>query len=370
MIANEAGTFNAVSPPKTGTERTNFLPYIHNLRGLAILIIVGAHVRGFGHHWATNYDDFQYLRSLFDNGTILFVFIAGFLFPHLTHNNFKFGSYFTQKMKVVILPYVLISIPVIFYRVHLENHRMIWAPTFHENPIVVKWFLYFVTGMHLAPVWFIPMIFLVYLTSPLLHRLDNAKFYNVYFPVVFIAGMFTFRPQYNANPILACLHFLPIYMTGMWASFNRKKLFQLGNKLVIPLVIVYIMLSVLDVSQTIRFPKEFGFEQILSGEGFYFNTLTFKTIVFCFVLLLLFHHYANNKLKFLYVLADYSFGIFFVHQFFIIAVRAILPRFSIPDDYTFSGFSVFYLFVILASLATVWIVKTVTGNKSRYLIGS
>lgn len=355
---------------KTSLSRAGFLPYIHNLRAVAILLIVGAHVRGGDHHWHTNIDDYQYLRSLFDNGTVLFVFIAGFLFQHLTHTRFDFKSYFTQKLKVVILPYVLISIPVIFFRINYETYPLVWFPDFHSQPLVVKWIYNFVTGMHLAPFWFIPMIFLVYLTSPLLHRLDNATFYSLIFPILFIAGMFTFRPEYNANPILAYLHFLPIYMTGMWASFNRDKLFSLGNKLLIPLAILYLALSALDIAEKITIPKLYSFEQMLSGEGIYFNTQSFKTIALCLVLLILFYRLMDKQFKVMDVLAEYSFGIYFVHQLFIIAVRKAFPLFHIRDDQSLLTFTTFYVFVILASLATVWCIKKMAGKRSRYLIGS
>src|SRR5690606_22534998 len=101
-----------------------FLPYIHSLRGLAILYVIAVHARGFESYWQSSPDIYKFLDSFSDpsegNGTTLFLFIGGFLFQHLTHRNFVFGKYLTQKFKNLILPYLIISLPLIWLRLHTD----------------------------------------------------------------------------------------------------------------------------------------------------------------------------------------------------------------------------------------------------------
>ena len=60
-----------------------FLGYIHSFRALAILFIVGGHCIDF-FNWSEGSAAIErMLRILISNGSVLFVFIAGYLFQHL-----------------------------------------------------------------------------------------------------------------------------------------------------------------------------------------------------------------------------------------------------------------------------------------------
>src|SRR5690606_5585731 len=95
-----------------------FLNYIHYLRGLAILLIVGIHCR-ISFPWEHKIEA-RIFESLLDNSTIIFIFISGFLFQHLFVNNFNFRKYLVKKLKFVILPYLLVSILPILDKLYLE----------------------------------------------------------------------------------------------------------------------------------------------------------------------------------------------------------------------------------------------------------
>src|SRR5687767_9365862 len=90
------GKFQKSSTTKL-TKMSRFLPYIHNLRGLAILFVVGVHAGGYVTDWQSHPEVNRFLHAIFDpsegNGTVLFLFIGGFLFQHLTHNQFDFKKY-------------------------------------------------------------------------------------------------------------------------------------------------------------------------------------------------------------------------------------------------------------------------------------
>jgi surface polysaccharide O-acyltransferase-like enzyme len=349
---------------------SRFLPYIHNLRGLAILFIVGVHARGYETDWVSHPEAHHFFLTLFDNGTILFVFIAGFLFQHLTHSQFVYPKYLEQKLKVVILPYLLISIPLIIIRIKTGFDSLALPEDFHHRPLLSQFLLLLITGSHMPPFWFIPMVFLIYLTAPLLHAADNRNFFRYIFPFLFVAGMFTYRPAHNANPLLAYVHFLPIYVTGMWASYHRERILALGRTLLFPLMVVYVGISILDLSGAIALGRKLSMEQVLQEHLLRFNIYVFKAVVLCFILLITFYLLRNRPMPWLDLLGQYSFGIYFVHFIFITISMEVSQRLQYTLDFSVITFLIYYVFIMLASVGSVFLLKKLTGNYSRYLIGS
>src|SRR5699024_273539 len=109
-----------------------------------------------------------FFEATLDNGTIIFVFISGFLFEHLFAKNFNFLRYFNKKLKYVIGPYLLVSIIPILDKLYVQE-QLLWLPDFLVNqPDILKALYMLITGKHFGPYWFIPMIVIFYLISPLL----------------------------------------------------------------------------------------------------------------------------------------------------------------------------------------------------------
>ena len=157
-----------------------FLDYINHFRGMAILFIVFGHcISAF--NWEASEDLSRLLKIIFSNGSVLFVFIAGYLFQHLSLK-FLFSRYFYNKLLNVGLPYILCSIPAILYFVFIEK-RWDVPPEFYLNSKHMQIILFYLTGAHMAHFWFIPMIFIYYLISPLLIFLDKKFFLYYLIPI-------------------------------------------------------------------------------------------------------------------------------------------------------------------------------------------
>ena len=186
---------------------TRFLNYLHNLRGLAILFVVGVHVGGYDADWHSHPTLRRVLQLIFDpsegNGTVLFLFIGGFLFQHLTHNRFDFKKFIEQKFLNIILPYIIISIPLILIRLNTNFESLTLPSGFHDKPIVYQFFYHLLTGSHMPPFWFISTIVLFYFSAPVLHALDNRIFHRYFFPLVLMVTLFTFHPEHKFYNILA-----------------------------------------------------------------------------------------------------------------------------------------------------------------------
>lgn len=350
-----------------------FLPYIHFLRGVAILYVVAVHARGFASYWRTSPEVFTFLDAFSDpsegNGTTLFLFIGGFLFQHLTHKYFNFPKYLTQKFKNLILPYLVISIPVIFIRLNTDFQSLALPDDFSERSTIHQVGHFLLTGSHMPPFWFISTIILFYFSAPLLHALDKAKFYTYGFPVLLLLCLFTYRPEHNADPFLAYIHFIPVYITGMFASYYKNKFLSDDPKLLYLLLFIYMGMCVAELAGWITTPRRTSFEDVLGGT-LIFNVYLLKTLVLCFLWLTFFYRLRERKMPALELLGSYSFGLFFIHYFFISISRKIFEIRGIPFDFSLLTYLMYFLFVLIVSLITVYVVKRVTGKYSRYLIGS
>jgi probable poly-beta-1,6-N-acetyl-D-glucosamine export protein len=351
---------------------SQFLSYIHNLRGVAILFVVGVHARGSGFDWSSHRQAHDLVASLFDaqegNGTVMFLFIAGFLFQHLT-DRFDYKRYLRQKFKVIILPYIIISIPIILFRIHEQYQPWSLSEDFVIKPPIYQFFYHLLVGTHMSPFWFISTIIVFYITSPLLHAMDKPFFYKYIFPWILIAGMFTFRSEHNGNPLLSYLHYLPVYIAGMWASRYKKDILSMDLRYFWALSIVYIALTVMDLRGAFTGALDMTFEQVLAGE-IAFNYYILRAIILCFMFTMLFYRLQFKRMSFIELLGDYSFGIFFIHFILITMARKIMETSYFRLDFTLLTYTAFFVFILLVSTAVVFLIKKLTGPYSRNLIGS
>ena len=355
------------------TNMRQFLPYLHFLRGVAILYVIAVHARGFASYWVSSPEVFRFLDTFSDpsegNGTTMFLFIGGFLFQHLTHQHFEFSKYLTQKFKNLILPYLIISLPLIWLRLHTPFETPALPEDFSERSTLHKAGHLLLTGAHLPPFWFISTIILFYFTAPILHMLDNRKFYVYVLPFIVAACLFTYRPEHNANPLLSYLHFIPIYILGMAVSYFKGKILSDDPKLFYMLLAAYALLCAGELAGWITTPRNTNFEDVLNGT-LVFNIYLFKTIILCFLWLTFFYRLRNRNLPTLELLGSYSFGLFFVHYFFISISRKIFEINNIPFDFSIISYLIYFLIILMFSTVTVYFVKKLTGRYSRYLIGS
>ncbi len=353
---------------------SRFLPYIHNLRGLAILFVVGVHAAGYQTDWTSHPNARAIIHGFFDpsegNGTVLFLFIGGFLFQHLTHSSFHFKKYLEQKFLNIILPYILISIPLIIIRLNTNFNSLSLPEDFHERPVMYQFLHQLVTGTHMPPFWFISTIVLFYFSAPLLHAIDNRNFYRYFFPFVLLIALFTYRPAHNANPVYSYIHFIPVYIMGMWASANKEHILALGWKIGIPLGFLYLVLTIAEFTGNISLPRDLTFEAVMSTQSFIFNIYMLKCLALCLFLLILFYKLQHREMPVLELLGHYSFGVFFVHYILISVFRKVIEAFEVPIDYTVTLWLIYFVFVLMISILTVYFVKKLTGRYSRYLIGS
>jgi surface polysaccharide O-acyltransferase-like enzyme len=311
----------------------------------------------------------ELLITLLDNGTVLFVFIAGFLFQHL-QDRFNYIPYLKKKFQYVVLPYILVSLPAILNRLFIEPGT--WEPAFlMDSPDVVKGLYLLATGKHLGPFWFIPMIILFYLISPLFIALDHPKFHRYMLPFLLLGSLFTYRFGYFSNSIDSAIHFLPVYIFGIFAS-RYKDFFTIGkNWLTWVMVVVYVILAILELSEILPVYRLNSEADAASSLYFGFNSPKLRMMLLCLILIKVFYKIQHRRMPVLRLLGDYSFGLYFIHLYVIIALDTVYRKFVDPQPvFSLLHYVILLSMTVFVSLGIIWIVRKVAGNKSRMLIGS
>ena len=328
-----------------------FLGYIHYFRALAIFLIIAGHsIDVFA--W-DNVDIERLLRIFISNGSVLFVFIAGYLFQHLS-SNFENKKHFKSKIKNVITPYFIISIPAIIIFVTILERDSVWAG-FYNNSIFEQVGLFYITGIHLAPLWFIPMIAIFYVIAPILVKADKNKLIYFGLPLFITLSCFVGRGLPHQNFI----HFFSAYLLGMYCS----KFKDFVNPLISRNIFIILTLSL------IMFFSLFEF-WFMKGTMTYVNYLQKLAMsIFFLGLFIKFNSYLNSK--FISVIADTSFGVFFIHSYLLTSGKLLYLKLN---GEAALGSLILYFIVAVSTLLICTLIitqiKKVFGKHSKLFVGS
>ena len=350
--------------------RGGFLSYIHSFRGAAILAVVATHVTDLL-TWNKDQPLTEHLSySIFQNGTVLFLFIAGLLFQYLS-GRFRYSKYITGKLRNVILPYIIISIPVIVYDYLL--HAGIFAPGYprrFDNPILHIAWSYLSAAQMPVPFWFIPVIFILQVLAPLLLAVDRRpRLYWIILPLT-VSAMFCHRPADLTHIWHAFIYFAPAYIAGMWCSRYRESIIAGIAQWRLPLWGIAAALVVIEVFVLGRGGAIFCRAPFSMEAGILDLNLPLKLLVSFLLVELLYRYDDVCRNKFSY-LADTSFGIFFLHKYIIgFFDRVILPLAGISHiNGSIWAFLVLVPLVTGLSVALVALFRLVLGKRSRLVIG-
>lgn len=349
----------AVANPKQGDG--DYQQHVHIFRGIAIILIVCAHTVP-SLDWSQNPHLGVFIDAIANQTSIFFFFIAGYLFQHLS-GRFAFGPYLQQKFKTVILPYLLLSIPALIVFTLLTRRIGMWS-WFYDLPIWQQIGLFLLTGKHLAPLWFVPTIALFYLAAPLLLWIDR-RWPRGYWAILPLLALATYTGRGGPlGPLNIAPYLLPVYLLGMLFSRHKQQARALVQRWwpVLALVVV----------------------GCLAGEFYDWRQPPYRQVLLKTALALLItvalwhtHHLIGKRLD---TIAELSFGIFFIHAYFISAIKVATVYLLLGRAYTGEGGEVipgtllnFVLYagsVLALSVLTLLLVKRVLGRRSRMLVGA
>lgn len=346
-----------------------FLRYVHNFRAVAIVVIVAGHAAVVLKHDA-HPRTMDFLLDLLDNGTVLFVFIAGFLFEHLSRR-FEYRDYLHKKLLNVIIPYLLVSIPAVAYTVRFVDPNPALPESLRDASPAAQAAWMFLTGggTFNYAVWFVPMITLFYLAAPLFMRfIAHPRLYLLAVPLT-VFSMAAHRPPEVHTPLIA-LYFLPAYLLGMWASHERERLEP------VLLRSWAWLLGAFGVAVLVRFlfSDRHGNEYargMFTGEFGLFDWMFAQKLLLCAAflgLMLRLDAVVGDRLRFL---GDISFTIFFVHGYVLFAFQIAFVRlFDVEPQGNFGLWLGLTVGTVGLTAAGTALTKRLLGRRSRYLIGS
>ncbi len=343
-----------------------FLSYIHSFRAVAILFIVAGHCVYLFEWQQVRWQELL-MKSLMQNGTVLFVFVAGFLFQHLSHK-FQYRRYLKSKLRNVIMPYVIVSLPMI--TVQALTQRGAFDPEYHHHwPTVaqnVAWSL--LTGYHILPFWFIPMIAVFYLMAPALLWIDRDGRGYYLLPLLLTVTVFVHRPSDFTHIWHSCAYFLPIYLFGMWFSRHRERVMAWHDRWLPFLLAAVVALVWLEVGYYGR-GGAIGSAAMFSTENGVFGTNAVQKVLLCGVLLVMLRRCGQLLDSKLSYMADVSFGIYFLHMYFIQAYT----RFVAGDVFPAASLWRYWLAVatvVALCIVCLWLARRILGRYSRQVVGS
>lgn len=326
------------------------MQFVNNFRGIAILMVIMAHAISA----VPSADSFVVytLDVILENSTLLFVAVAGYLFSFLSVN-FNYLSFLKNKFFAVLVPYFFISIPAIMLFVfeYKKVHRWVdlaWLQTlnvFEQSAYLLA------TGAHLGPLWFIPMIILFYLASPILLLINKAWALPVAFFASLAAAYATGRPEFNENALEAFVYFLPAYLLGM-LLVKYKKIYEVFSPYSLSIGAAYLAFIVL-VSLSVELTSSID---LLLKLG-----LTILMLALC-------KQYFNYKNVWLDMFARLSFFMFFIHGYFSGAIRVLYRKTGLEFEGLFAVISSFAL-ITLASLSVFVVLKLIFNQRTKPFIG-
>lgn len=340
--------------------KRTYLYGIENLRALAICMVVLTHCQYF-----VLLDNIyaRFIRFVLSDVTAVFLFISGFLLHHIEAQKFNYKNFLAKKIKFVFLPYIFYMIPATAAGLFMHQHESYQLTI----PGYIEWSL-LVGGPVIGPLWFIPMIMLCFVTVPALLRMTrmNPWIVGIILCITLLVSAFTHRPYRSLNPFTSFIHFFSFYLSGIYLSSFPK----IANKIkahalavAIFSLSIFTILAIYAVTHHLFPEPDDGFMTTLGD----FNALMTGKIFLCLALYALFERYACVHRPHLSHIASLSFGIFFVHQFFLIAADRIATQ--LQWEYTSEWFMIELFFGFGGSLLYLHVAKRILKKRSKYVIG-
>lgn len=338
-------------PATAEIDRGGFQLDIHAFRALAISFIVIMHSLELG-DWTHRPLAYALINTFFGSMSILFFFISGYLFQHLS-GRFRYPRYLKRKAAVVVLPYLIISIPAIIVAEWFIPEEGMW-PWFDGLPRIEQILIFYLTGKHLEPLWFVPTVVLIYLMAPLLLKIDRIpRAYWVLLPLT-VLSLVVGRDG-PTGPLQKAVYMLPAYISGMAVSHYRERVLALSARYLWVLLLAIVGLYLL----------------ILLANPLPGTQLLLK-LAMCLAILTLFRK-VRHVPPLVNQIAHLSFGIYFLHGYLLAATRLLFMK-SLGTPTPIEGSLPLILVAgtvtLLATLFLVHVAKRILGRRSRYIIGA
>ncbi len=329
---------------------------IDNFRGLAIIFVMMSHLLTL----RVVDTEHNALYFIFGDATSWFLFVSGYLFQLTENKRFQYAGYLRKKLKFVVSPYLVYSALAIGVGVYFSRPDILGLTL----PAYVMWSLV-VGGSVVTPLWFVPMICGYFLLSPLFIGLARNRLLGVATLAALCFSVLSGRPVGNLNPLLSFVHFLGFYMLGLYVAVHadgirRRVTGPIGWGVMLGGCALF-LISMAAYDGLAASPEGFS-----EGLG-HFNAMQVGKLGLLMVVYVVFERWFDRRNHLFGYLARISFGIFFVHGFFVLAFTLLSRRIHVPQAWELPLLE--FVFVLVASVGSVELIRRVTKGRSRYVVG-
>ncbi len=369
QLVDSEGKENIMDDSKKSKKK---LLYINYFRAIAILLVVA------GHSLVSGKGVLRYITSyLFDGSTYVFVFISGFLFFYLSYK-FNYFSYLKKKFLNVICPTIFTLLPGTIAFIFFNNDTLINKSRLFRGVIALV-YPYVIN----PPIWFIIMISVYFLFAPLLLKISKNKplfIFTLLFTLWISIIYYRVWPTIDYNTMrlrvivvkyfiwyfFISLHFISFYFLGMFICELLMKRPNLVQEYVKKITLINFCVWLC-----------FGFTGIFIKKppcnwNIYLLLSKINMIIWILGALITNEEKIKYRIKInktLNILADYSFGIFFIHFLFrnMILKSSLYAawktnRYILCDDNLFTWFCSrvpLFLFMLIGSILFLFILRRV-----------
>lgn len=353
-------------------QHKNFDQPVHNLRAIAIILVVYAHCAAFLPDSRILYitpDEknlYGNIFRLFSGGTYIFAFISGYL-SYALFRNTPYIEFIVKKIKHILFPYLFFSLSLLtvsyaklrFFGVHWHAVRQ-----FDSWNAVAKALL---TGGVQGHYWYMPFIFCCFLLTPLILRLKKNVLYSVVLVLIFVPLLI--YPKFVKSDLVitfcTCFaNYFPSFMFGIVISAYRNESIDLFHKHIFILLCISAASSFISIYLTVT---------NLYGSWTYLLIGAYVSkMPLCVALLALFNRF-NFKCRLIDLIAQNSFTIYFIHcvvaHVFFHKIFNIITSMGASSCNIVFAFMLSSLIVVLLSLVGSMAMRAVLKSKARCVIG-
>jgi surface polysaccharide O-acyltransferase-like enzyme len=232
----------------------------------------------------------------------------------------NYKTFFWKRCLKVLFPWIAWTFPYMVYNLNL-HHNYVIAGFFAQNISLFSSWVHFFFRVFMSSFWFLPMIFSLYLITPLLRifvrhatDFDNLYFIGLWFiiasvlPFLFNNPLF---PVWEPNAILSPVYYSGYFLLGY--IMIKQKIFKINNLFILILIALFpFLISLLPFNSRIIHESVTGF--------LYPGTVLASLFFFIFLLIASkrLEKYINQPVrKIITAISGASFGVFLIHGIFV-----------------------------------------------------
>ncbi len=347
---------------------------IHAFRGFAIINIMAIHAFAFVLYYAgTNENPAGTALSilgpansiLLHDSTLYFTFISGILFSMILAER-GYARFYQSKFSYVLLPYLFFTI---LYSLRFMDGPPGSPTVFFDGSateLLRNIGFNLLTGKSIPIFWYVPVLTSLYLATPLLARLVATERGTWIKALIILAPLVCSR-VWPAVSWTNYVYFLGAYLIGLIVGAHYQQSLQFIERYRLWLIAVAI-----GSSAAIYFKGFFEIPTVgitnLEESAWYIQKIAFAGLV-----LLWFEKTMTSVPKWLGLLGEYAFALYFTHIYILIEIVAYISGAGILLD---TGPMIFltmvgvFLLMTGISVLLIFTVKALIGTRSRYFLGA